>query len=138
MALQETIDQLREDTHVFRTTLRTEADGFMITCESLGEGAASLKGPVPFDLSKTDTYRWLETERTILVQEDVREGPAPPRQLYEDYGVGSQLLSGIFDGERMIGIISVHHAAETREWTGDDIAALDQATAAVTAELVGG
>jgi GAF domain-containing protein len=138
MALQEIIDQLREDTAVFRTTLRTAADGFMITCESLGEGAASLKGPVPFDLSKTDTYRWLEDERKILVQNDVREGPAPPRQLSEVYGVGSQLLSGIFNGERMTGIISVHHAAETREWTGVEIAALERAAAAVTAELVGG
>lgn len=135
MALQTILDELREETAVFRTTLRLEADGFEITCESLGEGAASLKGPVPFDLSKTDTYRFLEQERRILVQDDVRAGPAPPKQLYEDYGVGSQLLAGLFDDDRMIGIISVHHAAEPRAWTEDEVEALERAQAAIQSEL---
>ncbi len=135
MALQEILDQLRSDTAVFRTTLRLETTNFEIAYESLGEGAASLKGPVPFDLSATDTYRWLDDERQILVQPDVREGPAPPRELLEVYGVGSQLLSGIFSDEGLVGIISVHHATVPREWTDAEITALERATAAVEAEL---
>ena len=135
MSLQETLDQLRKETAVFRTTLRLEANDFMIECESLGEGAASLKGPVPFDLSKTGTYSWLAETREILVQNDVRDGPAPPKELFEVYGVGSQLLAGLFSDERMIGIISVHHAAEPREWTDVEVSALKRAAAAIEAEL---
>lgn len=137
MTLQEILDQLREETAVFRTTLRlaAEVDDFSIAVESLGEGAASLKGPLPFDLRQTGTYRWIEQERKILVQSDVREGPNPPRELFEVYGVGSQMLSGLFDGDDLVGIISVHHAATTREWTDAEILALERATAAVQAEL---
>ena len=135
MALQEILDQLRDETAVFRTTLRLERDEFMITRESLGEGAKSLKGPMPFDLSKTDTYRWIAEERKILVQNDVCEGPSPPRELSEVYGVGSQLLAGLFDDDRLVGIISVHHAADPREWTDVEISALERAAAAIEAEL---
>ena len=137
MTLQGVLDQLREETSVFRTTLRLEAevDDFSIAVESLGEGAGSLKGPVPFDLRQTGTYRWIERERRILVQSDVREGPNPPKELFEVYGVGSQMLSGLFNDDRLVGIISVHHAATPREWTDADISALEQATAAVESEL---
>ena len=135
MALQEIIDQLREETAVFRTTLRLASGNFEIECESLGEGADSLKGPVPFDLSKTGTYSWLAETREILVQNDVREGPSPPRQLFEDYGVGSQLLAGLFKDDELAGIISVHHAAVPREWTDVEVSALERAATAVEAEL---
>jgi len=135
MSLQAILDQLREDTTVFRTTLRLENNDFAIACESLGEGAMSLKGPLPFDLRKTGTYTWVAKNRTILVQSDVLEGPNPPRELFEVYGVGSQMLSGLFDGDDLLGIISVHHAATTREWTDAEVQALERATAAVQTEL---
>ena len=135
MTLKGILDQLREETSVFRTTLRLEADDFAIAAESLGDGAASLKGPVPFDLRRTGTYQWIAQERSILVQSDVREGPNPPKELFEVYGVGSQMLSGLFDGDHLVGIISVHHAATPREWTEEEISALERATAAIEAEL---
>ncbi len=137
MSLQSILDKLREETSVFRTTLRLEAevDDFSIAVESLGDGAASLKGPVPFDLRQTDTFRWLEDEQRLLVQSDVREEPSPPPELLEVYGVGSQMLSGLFADGRLVGIISVHHAATTREWSDEEIAALERATTAVDAEL---
>ncbi|MGI9658580.1 MAG: GAF domain-containing protein [Gaiellaceae bacterium] len=135
MSLQAILDQLREDTAVFRTTLRLEADNFEIAFESLGEGAASLKGPLPFDLRNTGTYMWIAENRTILVQPDVLEGPNPPRELHDVYGVRSQMLSGLFDGDDLVGIISVHHAATTREWADAEVAALERATVAVEAEL---
>jgi GAF domain-containing protein len=135
MTPQEILDQLRADTAVFRTTLRLEDGDFAIAAESLGEGADSLAGPLPFDLRTTGTYQWVAKERRILVQSDVRAGPNPPRELFEVYGVGSQMLSGLFDDDGLVGIISVHHAATTREWTDAEIAALERATAAMKSAL---
>ncbi|MEZ5099888.1 MAG: GAF domain-containing protein [Thermoleophilia bacterium] len=137
MGLQKIIDDLRQETNVFRTTLRLEVeDGtFPIAVESLGEGAGSLKGPTPFDLRQTATFKWLEEEQRILVQPDVREGPAPPMQLIELYGTLSQMLAPVMRDGRMIGIISVHHAAEPREWTGQEIEAIERAQRLVETEL---
>ena len=135
MPRQKILDKLREETAVFRTTLRLESGNFEIDCESLGEGANSLRGPVPFDLSKTGTFTWLAENREILVHNDVLEGPSAPRQLFEDYGVGSQLLAGLFKDDGMIGIISVHHAAVPREWTDAEVSALERAAAAMEAAI---
>ena len=136
--LQEIIAKLRKDLGVFRTTLRLDTPGdeiFPVQAESLGDGAESIKGPLPFDLRTQGTYVWLAEEQRILVQNDCSEGPNPPTQLMEVYGVGAQLLAPLIDNGNLIGIISVHHAATTREWTDDEVGVLEQAAADVQAAL---
>ena len=133
--LQRIIDKLREETAVFRVTLRLKKDEFRVSYESLDQNALSLKGPVPFDLRKAKTYQWLENEKRILVQDDVLQGPEPPKELHEIYGVGSQLLAGVFHNDLLTGIISVHHKAHPRKWEETEIKALGKATVLVEKEL---
>lgn len=138
MTLQRILDTLREDLAVFRTTLRLDTPGdevFPIVVESLGEGAKSIRGPLPFDLRDTGTFRWLAGEQRILVQDDCREEPSPPAELLELYGVGAQLLAPLIEDGDLRGIISVHHAATPRKWTERDAQVLEQAAIDVTAAL---
>ena len=131
------MDELREATGVFRTTLRldTPGDTFPVVAESLGPGAMSIQGPAPFDLRQTATFQFLEREQRILVQDDCTEDPAPPRELIEHYGVGSQMLAPLLRDGRLVGIISVHHAAEPRKWGAEEVAALERAAERVQREL---
>jgi GAF domain-containing protein len=45
------------------------------------------------------------------------------------------MLAPIVRDGKLVGIISVHHAAEPRTWTDEDVAALERAQQAVQAEL---
>ena len=140
MHLQKIIDKLRTDLDVFRTTLRLDRpepgdEVFPVVAESLGEGAQSIKGPLPFDLRATGTYEWLAKEQRILVQNDCNEGPSPPTHLMDSFGVGAQLLGPLFQDGELRGIISVHHAATSRDWADADVQVLERAVAAVEAVL---
>ena len=134
------MDRLRKDVGVFRTTLRLDRpepgdEVFPIVVESVGEGAESIKGPLPFNLRVTGTYEFLANEKRILVQDDCNEGPNPPKHLMEVFGVGAQLLGPLFKDGELYGIISVHHAATPREWTDDEVRTLERAMTDIGAAL---
>ena len=141
IAYQAVIEELRRQTDATRTTLRLDTPGqvFPVVAEALGPGVRSIAGDSSIDLRAAATFKYLDTEQRNLVQEDCSAGdfPAPP-ELIEFYGVKAQMLAPLVRDGQLIGIISVHYAPSTREWTEDDVAALDDAARRVSDELAAG
>ncbi len=102
-----------------------DAPSTTLVAESLAPGVRSMRdGPQP-PITAAPTYVFLAQERRILVQRDCRsDGPAPPASLIDDYGVWSQMLAPVLDGETLVGTISVHCERQTRDWSAEEIAAL--------------
>jgi GAF domain-containing protein len=140
--LQGLLERLREKTGASRTTVRGRAgdDPVALLAESLAPGVESMAdGQQPAAIVAAPTYVVLSSTRAILVQDDCRdEGPRPPRSLIERYRVYAQMLAPVLSGDEMIGTISVHQQDTTRHWSKADIAALEEATAEVTALLTNG
>jgi len=138
MPFQEIVEELRERTGATRTTLRldTPGDVFPVVAEALAAEARSIRGETAIDLRRAATFQFLDRERRNLVQSDCAAGdfPAPP-ELIELYGVKAQMLAPIVGGDRLVGIVSVHYAPSTREWSDEDVAALDEAARRITALL---
>jgi GAF domain-containing protein len=98
---------------------------------------AEATGDYPAD-PNTGTFRYLETKRQPLVQNDTRTADdAPPPVLIEKYGVGAQILVPIVARGLFQGIISVHHVGGARSWTSGEIAVATEAAATVAAALSG-
>ena len=132
--LTELVEELRVETHADRTTLRLEdaPDGaFAIVAESRADGVPALRGGSVGDLRTAPTFRHLQRERRPLVQDDLAGAdPAPPPDLVRAYGVRAQMLAPLVDGDRLVGIVSVHSGAP-RRWSGQDVAALEAAAEAI-------
>jgi maleate isomerase len=135
---QETVDELLEQTGASRVTVRLDTPGevFPVVAEALREGMRSIVDDASIDLRASTTFEFLEREKRSLIQEDCAAGeyPAPP-ELIEFYGVKAQMLAPLVLDDRLVGIISVHFAPATRNWTSEDEAALDTAAKRVTGEL---
>ena len=130
------LDNLRSTTNATRTTLRidNEKHGWFtngIVAESLGEGAMSLKKETGLQQRKSGTATWLEQNRRILVMNDTANAtdPEPPKELSTVYGTKAQMMAPVVRGDKMVGWISVHYNVSTREWSRDDVAALEAALA---------
>jgi GAF domain-containing protein len=140
--LQGLIEKLRAQTGASRTTVRGRAgdDPVALLAESLAPGVESMAdGQQPTAILAAPTYVVLSSLQKIIVQNDCRtEAPQPPRSLIERYRVYAQMLAPVLSGDEMIAAISVHQQDATRQWTKADVAALEEATAAVTALLANG
>ena len=132
---------MRERTGASRTTLRldTPGDVFPVVAEGLAPGVRSIKGETGIDLRAAVTFQYLERERRNLIQSDCAAGDYPaPAELLDFYGVKAQMLAPLVRDDRLIGIISVHYAPSTREWSEEEVAALDDAARRVSSELDAG
>jgi GAF domain-containing protein len=140
VAFQEIVQELLEKTDATRTTLRldTPGDVFPVVAEARAPNVRSIAGDSSIDLKGAPTFKYLDRERRNLIQSDVAAGdhPAPP-ELIEFYGVKAQMLAPLVRQDRLVGIISVHYAPSTREWTEADVAALDDAARRTQEELGG-
>ena len=132
---QKMLDTLRSRTNATRTTLRIDSEkhGWFvngIVAESLGPGAMSLKKETGLQQRKSGTATWLDQNRQILVQNDTANAvPNPPKELFTVYGTKAQMMAPVVRGDKMVGWISVHYNPSTREWSRDDVAALEAALA---------
>ena len=132
---QRIIDDLRVRTNASRTTLRLDSDKHRwfvngIVAESLGAGAMSLRKETGLQQRRSGTATWLEQNRQILVQNDTANAePQPPKELFTVYGTKAQMMAPVVRGDRMMGWISVHYNPSTREWSREDVAALEAALA---------
>lgn len=130
------IAELREKTNASRTTLRLddEKHGFHVNgvvTEALASGIKSIAQETSLQQRAAGTAMYLEKHRRILVQDDCANAEArPPKELLQLYGVKAQMMAPIVRGEHMVGWISVHYTPSPREWTPEDIAALETALAA--------
>ena len=128
-------DDLLANTGASRVTIRIEdTDGsFPVVAESRSLGTPSLFGGSVGDLRAAPTFRYLEQERRVLVQDDLENAdPAPPADLIRTYGARAQMLAPIFAGERLVGIVSVHQSEGPRAWAPVDVEALEGAAEKVT------
>jgi maleate isomerase len=130
------ITELREKTNASRTTLRLDEDrhGFHVNgvvAEALAPGIKSIAQETSLQQRAAGSATYLEKHRKILVQNDCATAEAqPPKELLQLYGVKAQMLAPIVRGENMVGWISVHYNLSPREWTPEDVAALEAAVAA--------
>jgi maleate isomerase len=132
MTFQATIETLLQRTGASRTTLRLDRpEGFFpVVAEALAPGIRSIADDTSIDLGASPTFQSLERERRLLAAD-----PAPPTELIELYGARAQMLAPVVRDDALAGIVSVHYAQGPREWTDDDVAALEEAAAQVLAEL---
>ena len=132
---QNILDNLRLKTNATRTTLRLDSEkhGWFvngIVAESLGPGAMSLKKETGLQQRKSGTATWLDQNRRILVQNDTTNAvPVPPKELFSVYGTKAQMMAPVVRGDEMVGWMSVHYNPSTREWSRDDVLALEAALA---------
>jgi maleate isomerase len=108
-----------------------------VVAEALAPGVRSLRKDTSIrNLRGVSTVRFLEEQRRILVQNDcLADDLAPPSELIEPYGVKAQMLAPIVRGDRLAGVISVHYAPGPRDWSTEDVAALQEAVERVQREL---
>lgn len=135
-AFQAILYHLRNISGASRVTLRLddEAHGFTVqdvVAESADTGVPSLLGQTSIKQRVAPTGQWLERERRPLVQNDFSGDPQPPEALKAAYGVSAQMLGPIVKGADMVGWISVHECRGPRQWRDADVAALEEAMAAV-------
>ena len=137
-SLEAIIGELHAATTANRTTLRLDAPGedFPVVVESLAPGMRPIAGDVSFGIRSAGTVRYLESEQKVLVQRDILGvEPAPAPELVERYGARAQMLAPLIREGRLIGIVSVHHAGGIRDFTSDEVAALEQAVDLILTEL---
>ena len=135
---QEVLETLLRQTQASRSTLRLEKpDGdFPVVAEALSPGNRSIRGGAGIAVRESATFAFLERERRFLIVSDCRTSEPPtPTELMDFYGVRAEMLAPIVAGGRIIGIVSVHLAGETRQWTPAQIEALAHATARIVAAL---
>lgn len=129
---------LRIATNGSRTTLRIDIPehncGVDTVCaESVAPGIAQLKLNSSLNQRSLATVQWLETTRKTLVQDDCANADVkPPKALMQVYGVKAQMLIGLTaENDEVIGWISVHYVPGTRQWSAEDVAALEDAATQV-------
>jgi hypothetical protein len=122
-----------------RTTLRIDdqARGWdvnFICAEGLKPGIKSLRGDGSINQRAAATVKWMEIHQKNLIQPDIinNPDPAPPPALMSAYAAKAQMLAPLFNktGE-LQGWISVHYVDATHDFTADEIAALERASAEI-------
>ncbi len=75
--------------------------------------------------------RWLRENRRIFVMDDCLNpwAPevAPEDYVIELYGIRSEMVAGIFQGDDMTGIVSAHYTKGPRGWSDEEVAMIEQA-----------
>ena len=139
---QEILEELLRSTGTSRTTLRLDlpdqdARLDVVAAEALAPGVRAIKDDTAIrNLRGTSTVGFLEEQRRVLVQNDcLADDLAPPPELIELYGVRAQMLAPIVREGRLAGVISVHYVTGPRQWSAEDVAALQQAAERVQREL---
>jgi maleate isomerase len=131
MNYQTILDELRRVTNASRTTLRLEQPGgdFPVVAEALAPGARSIRGDRGIAIRDSATFTFLDRERRLLIVNDCRESDPPtPPSLMDFYDVRAEMLAPLVDGERIVGIVSVHVGGETRDWSNAEIRELERVT----------
>jgi maleate isomerase len=138
MSFQAIVERLLTETGASRTTLRLAAPEavFPVVAEARAPDVASIAGSTSIDLRAAPTFQFLERERRLLIQSDLLDAEvAPPPQLIAQYGARAQMLAPILRDDRLVGILSVHYAPGPRDWTPEDIGALERARDEIVAQL---
>jgi GAF domain-containing protein len=126
--IQNTLDELLAATGASRVTLRQDVPGnyaFPVTHEALADGVGSLREERTVDLRTQPVVLELQTGRQV-VQDDCRaayDDPAFQRMLDAYGGLAAQIVTPVFEGDRLKAVISVHQLGRPRTWAADEVAA---------------
>ena len=75
--------------------------------------------------------RWLSTNRRTFVMEDCLNPwdpeVAPESYVIDLYGIRSEMIAGVFRGDAMVGIVSVHFTRGARTWSAEEVAMIESA-----------
>ena len=132
--------RLLRDLRASRVTLRQDLPGdyaFPVTHEALADGVSSLIGERTVDLRNQPVVRELLQGRQV-VQPDCKpafDDPAFQRMLETYGGLSAQIVTPVFVGGGLAGILSLHELGAPRAWTERDAAACTQAAARLGAFL---
>lgn len=137
-------DRLRSGTGASRTTIRVDCEPLGLEMETVGvesrdDSARALEGQRTPALHEGAAVRWLKKNRRTFVMEDCLNPwdpeVAPEDYVIELYGIRSEMVAGVFRGDDMIGIVSVHYTKGERAWTGEEVALIEAACKDVGAIL---
>ena len=138
-SLQSIAEQLLLETGASRAMVQVISSqrGPSIEAEAVSHGMRQIRhdGPAA-DLDKPELFSRLAHDGSTIVQADLeRETPAVARPLVERYGVRTRMLAPVMRGGALAAVVSVHDSREARQWSPDDLAALQKAGVAVQAVL---
>ena len=135
-AFRRIADQLRTGTLASRTTIRVDCDPLglemeTVAVESRDESASALEGQRTPALRDGAAVRWLATNRRTFVMEDCLNpwdpDVAPENYVIGLYGIRSEMVAGVFRGDAMVGIVSVHFTRGARTWSDEEVAMIEAA-----------
>ena len=130
------IDSGRVRVDVARLGLNVET----VAAESRDDGVLALEGQRTPNVRDGAAARWLVENRRPFVMEDCLDpwAPevAPEAYVIELYGIRAEMVCGVFRGDAMIGIVSVHYTRGTRAWSDADVAMIERACDEVLTILV--
>ena len=141
-ALQAIVSALRESVGVDRCTLRLEVEGeyFPVVYEARTPNAATLIGDREISLQGQPVVEAILSGAEQVVQPDTAAAsndPAFQRMLRHYGGLGAQIVTPVREGERLLGIISLHHLGGTREWDERELSLAREGTRLVARLLRG-
>ena len=117
-------------------TLRQDLPGdyaFPVTNEALADGVTSLREERTVHLPTQPVVRELQQGRQV-VEEDCRTAyndPAYQRMLDAYGGLAAQIVTPIFEGDRLRAVVSLHQLGRARIWSADEVAAATRAAGEV-------
>lgn len=139
MPFQALMEELRDRTEASRTTLRIDDEPgveFPVKAEALAPGINSIAGDNTIAIRASATFKWVDKERRILVQEDLLAAdPAPAPELIERYGGRAQMLAPVQRAGELVGLVSVHYAPGPRRWSDEEVRVLEDIVERVEREL---
>jgi len=131
-SLDDILEALLTATGASRVTLRQDLPGdyaFPVTHEALADGVTSLRGERTVDLRTQPVVLQLQKGRQV-VQADCRAAYADPafQQMLDAYGgLAAQIVTPVFDGDRLRAVVSLHQLGQQRTWTTEEVAAASRA-----------
>ncbi len=117
------LQNLLDVTGASRVTLRQERRGevmFPVTHEVLAEGIDSIRDGAGIDLRNQPVVTQMLETRAPVVQDDAATAFDDPEfhRMREAYGgLASQIVTPIFEDDRLVAVISLHQTGSPRTWT---------------------
>jgi GAF domain-containing protein len=140
VALDRLVAEMRERVGVERCTLRLDVEGdyFPVVYESRLDDVRTLIGDQEVSLRGQPVVAAILGGIEQVIQSDsdaASDDPAFRRMLVSYGGMGAQIVTPVRAGDRLLGIISLHHLGGPREWSEREMA-LPRAGAELVARLV--
>ncbi len=135
-AFRDIVDRLRAGTGASRTTIRVDSarlglDVETVAAESRADDVLALEGQRTPGVRDAAAARWLRANRRAFVMDDCLNPwateVAPEDYVIALYGIRAEMVCGVFDGDDMVGIVSVHYTRGQRAWTDDEVAMIERA-----------